>query len=122
MRELIVQAREGVARAVDSGLTTLYWHMGRRIRQDILKEKRAEYGEKIVHALSAQLVAEFGRGFTVRNLFNMIRFAEVFPDTKIVSALQALRLGASHFPWLIAGAQAAGDDRVAGKREENPCA
>ena len=87
VRELIVQARAGVARAVDSGLTTLYWHMGRRIRQDILKEKRAEYGEKIVHALSAQLVAEFGRGFTARNLFNMIRFAEVFPDTKIVSAL-----------------------------------
>ena len=30
VRELILQAREGVARAVDSGLTTLYWHMGRR--------------------------------------------------------------------------------------------
>ena len=88
VRELIVQARAGVARAVDSGLTTLYWHMGQRIRQDILKEKRAEYGEKIVHALSAQLVAEFGRRFTVRNLFNMIRFAEVFPDIKIVSALR----------------------------------
>ena len=88
VRELIGQARAGVARGVDSGLTTLYWHMGQRIRQDILKEKRVEYGEKIVHALSAQLVAEFGRGFTVRNLFNMIRFAEVFPDIKIVSALR----------------------------------
>ena len=37
VRELIVQARAGVARAVDSGLTTLYWHVGQRIRQDILK-------------------------------------------------------------------------------------
>jgi hypothetical protein len=80
VRELILQAREGVARAVDSGLTTLYWHVGRRVRQDILKEKRAEYGEKIVHALSAQLVAEFGYGFAVRDLFNMIRFAEAFPE------------------------------------------
>jgi hypothetical protein len=69
VRELILQARAGVARAVDSGLTTLYWHVGRRIRQDILKEKRAEYGEKIVHALSAQLIAEFGRGFTMRTSF-----------------------------------------------------
>ena len=101
VRELIVQAREGVARAVDSGLTALYWHVGRRIRQDILKEKRAEYGEKIVHALSAQLVAEFGRGFTVRNLFNMIRFAEVFPDPKIVSALRT-QLGWTHFRQIIA--------------------
>jgi predicted nuclease of restriction endonuclease-like (RecB) superfamily len=55
LRELILQARAGVARAVDSGLVTLYWHVGRRIRQDILKEKRAEYGEKIVAALGRQL-------------------------------------------------------------------
>src|SRR6266852_1157792 len=54
-RELILQAREGVARAVDSGLTTVYWHVGRRVRQDILKEKRAEYGGKIVSALRRQL-------------------------------------------------------------------
>ena len=55
VRELIVQSREGVARAVDAGLTTLYWHVGQRIRQDILKEKRAEYGERIVSALRTQL-------------------------------------------------------------------
>ena len=41
LRGLIVAAREQVARAVDSGLVTLYWHVGRRIRQDILQEKRA---------------------------------------------------------------------------------
>ena len=59
LRDLILQAREGVARAVDSGLTTLYWYVGQRIRQDILKEKRADYGEQIVSALSAQLEREF---------------------------------------------------------------
>ena len=37
LRGLIVAAREQVARAVDSGPVTLYWHVGRRIRQ----EKRA---------------------------------------------------------------------------------
>ena len=66
LRGLIQQAREGVARAVDSGLTTLYWHVGRRIRQDILKEKRAEYGEQIVSALGTQLETEFGRGLGKR--------------------------------------------------------
>jgi hypothetical protein len=39
VRDLILQSREGVARAVDAGLTTMYWHVGRRIRQDILKER-----------------------------------------------------------------------------------
>ena len=101
VRELIVQAREGVARAVDAGLTTLYWHVGQRIRQDILKEKRAEYGEQIVSALSAQLEQEFGRGFGRRNLFRMVRFAEVFPDPKIVSALRT-QLGWTHFREIIA--------------------
>ncbi|MBC7818892.1 MAG: DUF1016 domain-containing protein, partial [Planctomycetaceae bacterium] len=71
VRELIRQAREGVARAIDSGLVTLYWHVGRRIRQDILKEKRAEYGKEIVHALSGQLSEEFGQGFGRTNMFNM---------------------------------------------------
>jgi len=88
VRDLILQAREGVARAVDSALTTLYWHVGRRVRQDILRERRAEYGEQIVSALSAQLELEFGRGFGEKNLRRMIQFAEAFPDEKIVAALR----------------------------------
>jgi len=100
VRELILQARAGVARAVDSGLVTLYWHVGRRIRQDILKEKRAEYGEKIVAALGRQLEVEFGRGFSEKNLRRMVQFAEVFPDEKIVAALRR-QLGWTHFKTLI---------------------
>ena len=100
VRELILTARQDVARAVDSGLTMLYWHVGHRIRQDVLKEKRAEYGEQIVSALGTQLTAEFGAGFTARNLANMIRFAEVFPDPKILHALRA-KLGWTHFRRII---------------------
>jgi hypothetical protein len=100
VREMILQARAGVARAVDSGLVTLYWHVGRRIRQDILKEKRAEYGEQIVSALGRQLSSEFGRGFSDKSLRHMIRLAEVFPDLQIVSALLR-QLTWTHFLSLI---------------------
>ena len=48
LRELITEARQDVARQVNSALVLLYWRIGKRIRQDILKEKRAEYGEQIV--------------------------------------------------------------------------
>lgn len=58
--------------------------------QDILKEKRTEYGRKIVSALGTQLSAEFGRGFGVRNLFRMVRFAKAFPDEHIVFVLRTL--------------------------------
>lgn len=100
VRALILQAREGVAQAVNSSLTTLYWHIGRRVHQDILKERRAEYGERIVAALGRQLEREFGRGFSEKNLHRMVQFAEVFPDERIVAALRR-QLGWSHFKSLI---------------------
>ena len=52
---MILEAREGVARAIDSGMTALYWNVGMRVRKDILKESRAEYGQEIVSALRRQL-------------------------------------------------------------------
>jgi hypothetical protein len=55
VRGLIEQARDVTARAVNSALVVLYWSVGDRIRRDILKEKRADYGKQIVGALSRQL-------------------------------------------------------------------
>ncbi|HEY7153095.1 MAG TPA: PDDEXK nuclease domain-containing protein, partial [Gemmataceae bacterium] len=76
------------------------WEVGQRIRRDILKEKRAEYGEEILPTLSAKLVADFSNGFSARNLARMIRFAEVFPNREIVSTLSN-KLGWSHFVEII---------------------
>jgi predicted nuclease of restriction endonuclease-like (RecB) superfamily len=100
VRELIVSTRQTVARGVNAALVLLYWKVGERIRRDVLKEKRAEYGEEIVSTLSAQLVPDFGAGFALRNLRRMIQFSEVFPDPKIVSALST-QLGWSHFVELL---------------------
>jgi len=55
LRELIMEARQEVARQVNSALVLLYWRVGKRIRQDILREKRAGYGEQIIATLSQQL-------------------------------------------------------------------
>ena len=55
LRDLILTARRGVARVVDSGLVVLSWQIGQRIRRDILQEKRAEYGKAIVVSLVRQL-------------------------------------------------------------------
>src|SRR5947209_11234586 len=80
VRGLIETARTRTAQVVNACMVALYWSIGERIRRDVLKKKRAEYGEQIVSALSAQLSAEYGRGFSRRNLFNMIRLAEVYPQ------------------------------------------
>ncbi len=100
VRELILSARQTVATTANATLTMLHWQVGARIRIEILHEKRAEYGERILSTLSKQLEAEFGRGFGRRNLFNMVRFAEVFPDIKIVQSLIA-QLGWTHFLHII---------------------
>jgi predicted nuclease of restriction endonuclease-like (RecB) superfamily len=100
LRELIAEARQDVARQVNSTLVLLYWRIGQRIRQDILKEKRAEYGEQIVSAVSRELAAEFGQGFSEKNLRHMIRFAEAFPDEEIVSALRR-QLSWTHFKQIM---------------------
>ena len=50
--------------------------------------------------LSQQLEKEFGRGYSRTNLFNMVRFAEVFPDPQIVHALRG-QLGWTHFRQII---------------------
>ena len=68
IRSLIEAAREQTARAVNSTLVVMYWQIGRRIREDVLQNERAEYGKEIVATLSQELTAEYGRGFGRRNL------------------------------------------------------
>ncbi len=100
LRNLIQETRQNVARSVNAALVLLYWKVGQRIRKDILKEKRAEYGERILPTLSAKLEMEFGSGFSQRNLASMVRFAEVFPDPEILHTLCA-KLSWSHFRQII---------------------
>ncbi len=96
IRSLIESAREQTARAVKSALVGLYWHIGKRIREDVLGNDRADYGKQVVNALSSQLSAEYGRGFSRSNLFAMLQFADAFPDVEIVQTLSG-QLSWSHF-------------------------
>lgn len=100
LRQMIDESRQVVAQAVNSALVWLYWNIGKRIREDVLQKQRAEYGEQIVSALGRELMAEYGRGSSRRNLFNMIRFAEAFPEAEIVQTLSA-QLSWSHFVLLL---------------------
>ena len=100
LRDLIHQARTGAARAINSAQVLLYWEIGRRIRTEILDEKRAPYGAEILSTVSKELAAEFGQGFSTPNLSRMTRFAEHFPDPEIVSTLSK-QLSWSHFVQII---------------------
>ena len=100
IRSLIEQTRSRVAGTVNSALVLMNWHIGKRINDEILKNKRAEYGEQIVASLSHQLTAEYGKGFTRTNLIRMRVFAEIFPDLEISASLSH-QLSWSHFVEII---------------------
>jgi hypothetical protein len=84
LRTLIDATRDQVARTVNSALVGLYWHIGKRTREDVLKEQRAEYGQQIVNAVRSQSTQESGQGFRCRNLVHM---STMYPNGQNVSAL-----------------------------------
>lgn len=100
LRLWIDTARSQVAQAINASLVLLYWRIGERIRTEILRSRRGPYGAKIVPTLSALLEPEYGRGFSARNLFKMIRFAECFPDPEVIKSLSS-QLSWSHFIEII---------------------
>ena len=101
IRRMIDETRSKVAAAVNTGLTMLHWHIGKRINEDILDGSRAKYGKQILATLSQELSDEYGKGFNYSALTRMIRFAEVFPQKEIVATLSQ-QLSWSHFVILIA--------------------
>ncbi len=96
IKSLIEQGKQQVAVAINSTITTLYWQIGNRIKTDILQNKRAEYGQEIVKQLSVELTKQYGKGWSEKHLRHCLRFAEVFTDIQIVSALRR-QLSWTHF-------------------------
>jgi predicted nuclease of restriction endonuclease-like (RecB) superfamily len=85
---------------VSAELVLLYWHIGARLRTEVLGGERAQYGEAIVSTLSRQLSADYGAGFSRQNLFHMVRFAEAWRDESKVLQL-AEHLGWSHIKEIL---------------------
>jgi len=100
IQQMINDAKSAVSKTINAGLTLMYWSIGKRINDEILKNERAEYGKQIVSTLSRQLNEEYGRGWSEKQLRHFIRFTETFPDFQIVSTASG-QLSWSHFKEII---------------------
>ena len=100
LRGLIEETRAHVATTVNAALTMLYWRIGQRINEEVLKGERAAYGAEILQTVSAKLMVEYGSSFSEKNLRRMIQFSEVFPDEQILVSL-IRHLSWTHFIALI---------------------
>jgi predicted nuclease of restriction endonuclease-like (RecB) superfamily len=97
VRTILTQARQKAYAAVNFAMVEAYWEIGRRIVEEEQQGKeRAEYGAFLIKELSKQLIAEFGKGFTVANLKNFRQFYLAFPDIQKSYALRSL-LTWSHY-------------------------
>lgn len=80
VRSLIEQSRGRVAAAVNAELSLLYWHVGKRINEEVLGDERAEYGRHVLQNLSVALSKEYGKGWSVHQLKQCVWFARAIPD------------------------------------------
>ena len=76
---IIDQAQDLAYRSVNEVLVKRNWLLGLRIQHEVLKGKRAEYGEKIIKQLSKELTIRYKTGFTKTNLYNYVGFYVAWP-------------------------------------------
>jgi len=94
--DLLKEARKSVVQTVNKTMVYTYFEIGRMIVEEEQKGKeRAQYGKRIIEELSKRLQAEFGKGFSQRNLEQMRRFYLIYSKTQTPSA--EFNLSWSHY-------------------------
>lgn len=86
--EIIDRARVRVATYVNTEVCLTNWYVGKRIKEDVLFNRRAEYGKQIVKNLSIKLIHRYGNGWSEKKLRHCLRAAYTFSEEDIVSATQ----------------------------------
>ncbi len=97
IRLYVINAQRKVYSAVNSAMVLAYWEIGEQIYKACGDNDRAEYGKSMLDYLSERLTAEFGRGYTVRNLRAMRQFYLCYPIRHTVCA----ELSWSHYRVLM---------------------
>lgn len=82
---ILDEARGNVVRAVNTGMVTAYWLIGREIVEEVQGgAERAEYGKQLLSDLSTRLMRRYGSGFSVPNLQNFRKFYLAYTE-RVVS-------------------------------------
>ncbi len=85
---IINATRNRVAVYVNSEVCLTKWHVGKRIKEDVLYNQRAEYGKQIVKNLAARLTEIYGSGWSYGSLKHCLRCAEIFSIDEIGYAVR----------------------------------
>jgi hypothetical protein len=85
IRAILQNARQRAYRSVGFVMVEAYWQIGKRIvEEEQHGAERAEYGKRLLRELAQQLTAEFGNGFSTRNLESMRKFFLTYRDRRLL--------------------------------------
>lgn len=92
LKQRVTKSRYQAVRAVNRELILLYHHIGSEI---LKRQEEYGWGTKVIDRLSQDLRLEFPemKGFSIRNLKYMRKFAEQYPDLEFVQQVVA------QLPW-----------------------
>ena len=83
---IIDQTRNKIAVYVNTEVCLTNWYVGKRIKEDVLYNQRAEYGKQILKNLSKRLTEQYGSGWSIYKLQHCVRAAYTFTEDEIVYA------------------------------------
>lgn len=90
LKAIVRQARQLAYSAVNYAQVSQNWLIGQKlVMQEQRGEARAEYGKRVVELASQALTAEYGRGFSQRNLWKFKQFYLLFNDLQILPTVSA---------------------------------
>ena len=110
VRGLVEASRRAAAASVSSVQVRSNFEIGRAIVEHEQRgRRRAAYGKEVIPVLAARLTAEFGRGYSERNLRNCRKFyllwnrdlGEIRQTTSAKSSALELPLSWSHYAFLM---------------------
>ena len=83
IEQLIDTAKLKTAISINMGTLSLYWNIGKSILQ---KQEQEGWGKQVIEQLSKDLISRYpdDRGYSIRNLRYMKRFASEYPDFPIL--------------------------------------
>jgi len=98
IKNILQSARDRVYTEVNFIMVEAYWGIGKQIVEEEQKGKdKSQYGDSLIQELSHKLTADFGKGFSKRNLHHMVKFYLSFPIVQTLST----QLTWSHYVLLL---------------------
>ena len=86
---IIDGTRNRIATYLNTEVCMTNWYVGKRIKEDVLKNQRAEYGKQILKNLASRLSEKYGTGWGVGKLKHCVRSAYLFTEEEIGYAVRS---------------------------------